>query len=111
MRDREEGRPTRLIILFAALVLALAAIAAGCGGDDDDEEAGGTNAATGADTGAAASGTIKIGIFANNEGGFAPFEGQTWGGAMLPLIERGATAKSGDPTKGVDGATIAGKNI
>ena len=111
MRDREEGRPTRLIILFAALVLALAAIAAGCGGDDDDEEAGGTNAAAGTGTGAAASGTIKIGIFSNNEGGFAPFEGQTWGGAMLPLIERGATAKSGDPTKGVDGATIAGKNI
>jgi branched-chain amino acid transport system substrate-binding protein len=111
MRDREEGRPTRLIILFAALVLALAAIAAGCGGDDDDEEAGGTNAATGTGTGGAASGTIKIGIFSNNEGGFAPFEGQTWGGAMLPLINRGATPKSGDPTKGVDGATIAGKNI
>ena len=111
MRDREEGRPTRLIILFAALVLALAAIAAGCGGDDDDEEAGGTNAATGTGTGAAASGTIKIGIFSNNEGGFAPFEGQTWGGAMLPLIERGAKPKGGDPTKGVDGATIAGKNI
>jgi branched-chain amino acid transport system substrate-binding protein len=113
MRDREESRPYRLFILLAVLTLALAPIAAGCGGDDDDEEAGDTAAATdtGADTGAAEGGTIKIGIFSNNEGGFAPFEGQTWGGAMLPLINRGATAKSGDPTDGVDGATIAGKTI
>jgi branched-chain amino acid transport system substrate-binding protein len=114
MRDREEGRPYRLFILLAVLALALAPIAAGCGGDDDDEEAGDTAAATdtGADTGAAGEGdTIKIGVFANNEGAFAPFEGQTWGGAMLPLIDRGATTKSGDPTDGVDGATIAGKKI
>ena len=113
MRDREEGRPYRLFILLAALVLALASIAAGCGGDDD-EGAGDTAAATDTGTGtggAAEGGTIKIGIFSNNEGAFAPFEGQTWGGAMLPLINRGATAKSGDPTEGVDGATIAGKTI
>jgi branched-chain amino acid transport system substrate-binding protein len=114
MRDREEGRPNRLFVLLAALVVALAAVAAGCGGDDDDEASGDTAAATdtGADTGAGEEGgTIKIGIFSNNEGAFAPFEGQTWGGAMLPLIERGATPKSGDPTEGVDGATIAGKTI
>ena len=113
MRDREEGRPLRLFVLLAALVLALAAVAAGCGGDDDDE-AGETAAATdtGTDTGAPAGGeTIKIGVFGNNEGAFAPFEGQVWGGAMLPLIERGATPKSGDPKEGVDGATIAGKTI
>src|SRR4051812_38756146 len=100
MRDREEGRPHRLYILLAALVLVLSAIAAGCGGDDD-EAAGDTQAAT--DTGTATSGTIRIGIFGNNEGPFAPFEGQVWGGSMLPLIARGATPKSGDPKKGVDG--------
>lgn len=107
MRKPGEGRPSRLWILFAALVVALAAIAAGCGGDD--EEAGQTGGAT---TGGQATGeAIKIGIFSNNEGAFAPFEGQTWGGAMLPLINRGATAVSGDPTEGVEGAVIAGHPI
>jgi len=107
MRKPGEGRPSRLWILFAALVLALAAIATGCGGDE--EGAGQTGGAT---TGGQASGeAIKIGIFANNEGPFAPFEGQTWGGAMLPLINRGATPVSGDPTKGVENAVIAGHPI
>jgi branched-chain amino acid transport system substrate-binding protein len=107
MRKPGEGRPSRLWILFAALVLALAAIAAGCGGDE--EGAGQTGGAT---TGGQATGeAIKIGIFANNEGPFAPFEGQTWGGAMLPLINRGATPVSGDPTKGVENAVIAGHPI
>jgi branched-chain amino acid transport system substrate-binding protein len=107
MRTPGEGRPSRLWILFAALVVALAAIAAGCGGDD--EGAGQTGGAT---TGGGGTGeAIKIGIFSNNEGGFAPFEGQTWGGAMLPLINRGATAASGDPTEGVTGAVIAGHPI
>jgi branched-chain amino acid transport system substrate-binding protein len=107
MRTPGEGRPSRLWILFVALVIALAAIAAGCGGDD--EGAGQTGGAT---TGGGGTGeAIKIGIFSNNEGGFAPFEGQTWGGAMLPLINRGATAVSGDPTEGVTGAVIAGHPI
>ena len=107
MREPGEGRPSRLWILFAALMVALAAIAAGCGGDD--EGAGQTGGAT---TGGQATGeAIKIGIFSNNEGAFAPFEGQTWGGAMLPLINRGATAVSGDPTEGVEGAVIAGHPI
>ena len=66
----------------------------------------------GATTGGEATGeAIKIGIFSNNEGAFAPFEGQTWGGAMLPLIDRGATPVSGDPTEGVNGAVIAGHPI
>ena len=107
MRQPGEGRPSRLWILFAALVVALAAIAPGCGGDN--EGAGQTGGAT---TGGQAGGeAIKIGIFANNEGPFAPFEGQTWGGAMLPLINRGATPVSGDPTKGVENAVIAGHPI
>jgi branched-chain amino acid transport system substrate-binding protein len=107
MREPGEGRPSRLWILFAALVVALAAIATGCGGDE--EGAGQTGGAT---TGGQATGeAIKIGIFANNEGPFAPFEGQTWGGAMLPLINRGATPVSGDPTKGVENAVIAGHPI
>ena len=110
MRDRGTGRKHRLWILYVALALVLAVAAAACGGDDDG--GGDTTAATtAADTGEAAGAPIKIGIFANNEGPFAPFEGQTWGGAMLPLIARGATPKSGDPTDGVDGATIAGHPI
>jgi branched-chain amino acid transport system substrate-binding protein len=99
------------LILLAALALVLSTTVAACGGDDDDEEAGETTAATETGGGEATGEPIKIGIFSNNEGAFAPFEGQTWGGAMLPLIDRGATAKSGDPTEGVDGATIAGHPI
>jgi branched-chain amino acid transport system substrate-binding protein len=107
MRTPGEGRSSRLWILFAALVIALAAIAAGCGGDDES-----TGQTGGATTGGGGTGeAIKIGIFSNNEGGFAPFEGQTWGGAMLPLINRGATPVSGDPTEGVNGAVIAGHPI
>jgi branched-chain amino acid transport system substrate-binding protein len=108
MRKRGEGRPSRLWILLAALVLALATSVAACGGDDEGV-AGQTGGAT---TGGGGTGeAIKIGIFSNNEGAFAPFEGQTWGGAMLPLINRGATAASGDPTEGVTGAVIAGHPI
>jgi len=109
MRKPGEGRPSRLWILLAALVLALAATAAACGGDD--EEAADTGAAATTGGGEGTGETIKIGIFANNEGPFAPFEGQTWGGAMLPLINRGATPVSDDPTKGVDDAVIAGHPI
>ena len=108
MRKPGEGRPSRLWILFAALVIALATIAAGCGGGDDE----GAAQTGGATTGGQATGeAIKIGVFSNNEGPFAPFEGQTWGGAMLPLIDRGATPVSGDPTEGVNNAVIAGHPI
>jgi branched-chain amino acid transport system substrate-binding protein len=114
MRDRTEGRGLRLWALLAALVLVFASVAAGCGGDDDDEEGGETPAPTdtgGGETGEATGEPIKIGIFSNNEGAFAPFEGQTWGGAMLPLINRGATPVSENPTDGVDNAQIAGHPI
>ena len=107
MRDPRKGRPPRLWILLAALVLALAATASACGGDDEAGEAT-TPTATG---GEATGEPIKIGIFSNNEGAFAPFEGQTWGGAMLPLINRGATPVSGDPTAGAENAVIAGRPI
>jgi branched-chain amino acid transport system substrate-binding protein len=109
MRKRGESRPGRLwVLLFAALVVALATTVAACGGDKE----GSATQTGGATTGGAATGeAIKIGIFANNEGPFAPFEGQTWGGAMLPLINRGATPVSGDPTDGVDNAVIAGHPI
>ena len=109
MRKPGEGRPSRLWILLAVLVLVLAGTAAACGGDD--EEAADTGAAATTGGGEASGEAIKIGIFANNEGPFAPFEGQTWGGAMLPLINRGATPVSEDPTKGVDDAVIAGHPI
>jgi branched-chain amino acid transport system substrate-binding protein len=114
MRDRTEGKGLRLWALLAALVLVFASVAAGCGGDDDDEGSGETPATTdtgGGETGEATGEPIKIGIFSNNEGAFAPFEGQTWGGAMLPLINRGATPASEDPTDGVENAQIAGHPI
>jgi branched-chain amino acid transport system substrate-binding protein len=121
MRDGGERGRLRLWVLLAALVLVVGALAAGCGGDDDGDAAGepaATTEETTADTGGeteaagdAAGEPIKIGIFSNNEGAFAPFEAQTWGGAMLPLIARGATPASGDPTDGVENATIAGHPI
>jgi branched-chain amino acid transport system substrate-binding protein len=94
-------------------MLALAATVAACGGDDDgdDEGAGDETTETSTAGGEATGEAIKIGIFSNNEGAFAPFEGQTWGGAMLPLISRGATPVSGDPTEGVNDAVIAGHPI
>ena len=109
MRERGGDRPGRLwVLLFAALVVVLATTVVACGGDDE----GSATQTGGATTGGEATGeAIKIGIFSNNEGAFAPFEGQTWGGAMLPLINRGATPVSGDPTEGVDGAVIAGHPI
>jgi branched-chain amino acid transport system substrate-binding protein len=112
MRDRSENGRLRLWALLATLVLVVGILAAGCGGDDDgDGEAAATQADTSTGGGEASGEPIKIGIFSNNEGAFAPFEGQTWGGAMLPLIERGATPVSGDPTDGVENATIAGHPI
>ena len=113
MRVSTEGGRVRFWALLAALVLVLVATVAACGGDDDDEgQATATTGTGGGETGGEATGEpIKIGVFANNEGAFAPFEGQTFGGAMLPLINRGATPVSGDPTDGVENATIAGHPI
>jgi branched-chain amino acid transport system substrate-binding protein len=96
--------------LLAVLAFVVAGIAAGCGGDDDDDEGGVTATTTGTDAEATGE-PLRIGIFSNNEGAFAPFEGQTWGGAMLPLIERGATPTGDDPTDGVENAVIAGRPI
>ena len=113
MRERGKGRTSRfMILLFAALAIALATTVAACGGDDEESGTPTSGATGGGTTGGEATGEpIKIGIFANNEGPFAPFEGQTWGGAMLPLINRGATPVSGDPTEGVENAVIAGHPI
>ena len=110
MRDGSDGGRLRLWALLAVLAFVVAGIAAGCGGDDGDDEGGVTATTTGTDAEATGE-PLRIGIFSNNEGAFAPFEGQTWGGAMLPLINRGATPASGDPTDGVENATIAGHPI
>ena len=112
MSVSSEGGRARFWALLAVLVLVFASTVAACGGDDegDGEEAAPTD--TGAESDGEATGeAIKIGVFANNEGAFAPFEGQTWGGAMLPLINRGATPVSGNSVDGVEGATIAGHPI
>jgi branched-chain amino acid transport system substrate-binding protein len=112
MRVSRRSGGARLWVLLAVLALIVGTTAAACGGDDDDgEEAAPTTGTGGGTDGAATGEPIKIGVFANNEGTFAPFEGQTWGGAMLPLINRGATPVSGDPTEGVENATIAGHPI
>ena len=111
MRVSTEGGKARFWALLAVLVLVFAATVAACGGDDDDDDAAPPADTDGATDGDATGEPIKIGVFSNNEGAFAPFEGQTWGGAMLPLINRGATPVSGDPTEGVEGATIAGHPI
>lgn len=110
MRDGSDGGRLRLWALLAVLAFVVAGIAAGCGGDDDDEGGGVTATTTGTDAEATGE-PLRIGIFSNNEGAFAPFEGQTWGGAMLPLIERGATPTGDDPTDGVENAVIAGRPI
>jgi branched-chain amino acid transport system substrate-binding protein len=113
MRDRGRGRAHRLLFLLVALVLGLALTAAACGGDDEGDGGGEATTDTGGgDTGEATGEPIKIGVFANNEGTFAgPFEQQSWGGAMLPLINRGATPASEDATDGVENAVIAGHPI
>ena len=74
MSVSSEGGRARFWALLAVLVLVFAATVAACGGDDEDdgEEAAATD--TGAEGDGEATGeAIKIGVFANNEGAFAPF--------------------------------------
>jgi branched-chain amino acid transport system substrate-binding protein len=125
-----DGRSSRrLWLLLAALAVALSVVAAGCGGDEEaaappaepaPAEPAEPPAETGAaeppaETGAAPAGEgtpIKIGHLSNCEGAFGPFFGDTWAGAMLPLINRGATpVDPTDPTKGVENAVVAGHPI
>jgi branched-chain amino acid transport system substrate-binding protein len=126
-----DGHPRRrLWLLLAVLVLALAAVGAGCGGDDEtaapaeppaepaeptepaEPPAEPTEPAEPPAEPAEDGTPIKIGHLSNCEGPFGPFFGDTWAGAMLPLIDRGATpADPADPTAGVTGAVVAGHPI
>jgi branched-chain amino acid transport system substrate-binding protein len=109
MGERAAGKRHRLWALLAVFVLALAGIAAGCGGGDDD--AGGEGTTPTATGGEAAGETIKIGHLSNCEGPFAPFYDQTTGGAMLPLIERGATPAGSKGSDGLENAVVAGHPV
>jgi branched-chain amino acid transport system substrate-binding protein len=112
MRERRAGRRHAFATLLAVLLLGLAALAAGCGGDDDEDEAAPDTAqATTAGATEAEGEPIKIGHLSNCEGPFAPFYDQTTGGAMLPLIERGATAAGAKGSEGVTGAVVAGRPV
>ncbi len=112
MRRLRHGR-FALIALLAALLLSLGAIAAACGGGDDDgnEEAADTDT-TAAGQAPATGDVLKIGHLSDCEGPFAPFYDQTAGGALLPLVNRGAKPKNPDkPSEGVTDATLAGHPV
>ena len=110
MRRRRYGKRYAPLALFAALLLSLGLIAAACGGDDEDGAAQTDTSAAG--TAPATGGTIKIGHLSNCEGPFAPFFDQTWGGGMLPLVNRGAKPQNPDKaSEGVTGATLAGHPV
>jgi branched-chain amino acid transport system substrate-binding protein len=109
MKDRGEASGYRLWPLLVALVLALGTLAAGCGGDEGEAEET-TPAATGQTTEATGE-PIKIGHLSNCEGPFAPFYDQTTGGAMLPLIQRGAKPSGSKGSDGVSNAVIAGHPV
>jgi branched-chain amino acid transport system substrate-binding protein len=111
MRERRAGTRHAIPTLLVVLLLGLAAVAAGCGGDDDGDEAATDTAQATTGGGEAEGEPIKIGHLSNCEGPFAPFYDQTTGGAMLPLIERGATAAGAKGSEGVTGAVVAGRPI
>ncbi len=111
MRQGREGKRYAFLALFAALLLALGVLAAGCGGGDGDEEGAQTDTAAAGEAPAAGD-LIKIGHLSNCEGPFAPFYDQTTGGAMLPLVNRGAKPENPDkPSDGITNATLAGHPV
>jgi branched-chain amino acid transport system substrate-binding protein len=104
-------------LVLAVLVVALAATLTACGGDDDGEgeDAAGTapaTAATGGEETTHAEGEpIRIGHLSTCEGPFAVFYDATTAGAVLPLIQRGATPSGEKGSDGVSNATIAGHPV
>ena len=92
----------------ATLALGLVA---GCGSDDDDE-GGGTTATEESTPAEESGGTIKIGVLSDCEGAFGSFFEPTASGANLALIRHAGGKPAGEkPTDGIEGATIAGKDI
>ena len=76
---------------FPALALALGLLAAGCGGEQ--------------------AGAVRIGVLAGCEGSFGNFASQIFAGAELPLLEHGARLAGPKPGDGVEGATVAGRDV
>src|SRR5918996_1104143 len=96
-----------LVLTLLALALALAGTVTACGGDDEGEAEGTTPTKTGGDETTEAEGApIKIGHLSTCEGPFAVFYDATTAGAVLPLIERGATGSDG-----ISNATVAGRPV
>ena len=107
MRASTEGGG-RLRALLAVLVLVCATVAA-CGGDDDD----GDEAAPTTDTGGTAKRPESPSRSASSRTTRARLRprGPDLGRRDAPADHRGATPVSGDPTEGVENATIAGHPI
>ncbi|MDQ3889725.1 MAG: ABC transporter substrate-binding protein [Actinomycetota bacterium] len=111
MRKKGDARRGALAAVAAALLLALGVVAAGCGGGNGEEEGAKTDTSA-AGKAPAAGDVIKIGHLSNCEGPFAPFYDQTTGGALLPLVNRGAKPKNPNkPSEGVTNATLAGHRV
>ena len=111
MRQGRESKRYALLALFAALLLSLGVLAAACGGGDEEGEGAETDT-TAAGEAPETADLIKIGHLSNCEGPFAPFYDQTTGGAMLPLVNRGAKPENPDkPSDGITNATLAGHPV
>ena len=107
MSDSNKRRWTRLL-LAAVMALCLAVTVAACGDDDDDSGDSGGDSTSSSSEG----GTIKVGILSDCEGAFGAFYEPDIGGALTPLINRGAKAVNPKkPSDGIEGAEVAGKKI
>jgi branched-chain amino acid transport system substrate-binding protein len=99
-------------LVLALLALALAAALTACGGDDEEQAEDTTTAGTeGGETTGAEGETLKIGHLSTCEGPFAVFYDATTAGAVLPLIQRGATPNGEKGSDGVANATVAGHPV
>src|SRR5215211_6102275 len=99
-------------LVLALLALVLAAALTACGGDDDEQAEDTTTAETeGGETTGAEGETLKIGHLSTCEGPFAVFYDATTAGAVLPLIQRGATPNGEKGSDGVANATVAGHPV
>ena len=81
----------RRALLVSVLASLLVAVAGGCGGGTVQP--------------------IRIGVISDCEGPFASRSEGVIGAAELPLIERGAKLRGGNPSDGVERASIASKPV
>ena len=84
-------RGSALRVAAAALGCAAIALTAGCGGGTSD--------------------AIRIGVLGDCEGFFSAGYEQFIAGAELPLVSRGARLRGASPSKGIEGASVAGRKV